>query len=260
MTAGSAVYIAEWIKERIPKTDYILTKDRIHEIMEDSSDSIILINENQPNSFYTSYILLDGKKNKSLEIRYNKDRFEDIYGVITPAISERIKDIINDLNLIIQEQELISSEVTDINLEPVTTLLDEKIIATTPNFFEKVDPNNKPPSRSPISDGNPLNHIRKAITIALEKEQKPIALQTSTVIPILTPPADLPQVTGLIQVEEELSVSKPVPIEEELAVSELEEIDLKLQVVKEEQIKEMTKVQQPTKKITQKKKPNLGGR
>ena len=60
--------------------------------------------------------------------------------------------------------------------------------------------------------------------------------------------------------EEELSVSKPVPIEEELAVSELEEIDLKLQVVKEEQIKEMTKVQQPTKKITQKKKPNLGGR
>ena len=260
ITTDLAIYIAEWIKEHIPETEYILTKDRIHEIMKDSSDFIILINKNQPNSVYTSYILLDGKENKSLEIRYNRDRFENIYGVITPAISERIKDIINDLDPIIQEQELISSEVTDINLEPVTTLLDEKIIATTPNFFEKVDPNNKPPSRSPISDGNPLNHIRKAITIALEKEQKPIALQTSTVIPILTPPADLPQVTGLIQVEEELSVSKPVPIEEELAVSELEEIDLKLQVVKEEQIKEMTKVQQPTKKITQKKKPNLGGR
>ena len=272
ITTDLAIYLAEWMKEHTLETDYILTKDRISQIIEDSSDSIISINNNPQSSVYTSYILLDGKENKSLEIRYNRDRFENIYGVVTPAISERIKDIINDLDPIIQEQELISSEVTDINLEPVTTLLDEKIIATTPNFFEKVDPNNKPPSRSPISDGNPLNHIRKAITIALEKEQKPIALQTSTVIPILTPPADLPQVIEPIQVEEELSVSKPVPIEEklavfepalieeELAVSELKKIDLELQAVREEQIIEVAKVQQPTRRITQTKKRDRGGR
>ena len=57
-----------------------------------------------------------------------------------------------------------------------------------------------------------------------------------------------------VQVEEKLAVSKPVPIEEELAVSEPKEIDLELQVVKGEQIREVTKVQQPTRKITQKKK------
>ena len=115
-----------------------------------------------------------------------------------------------------------------------------------------------------------LNHIHQPITIALEQEPKSIAVQTSTAIPILTPAADLPQVIEPIQVgkelsvskpvqiEEKLAVSKPVPIEEELAVSEPKEINLELQVVEEEQIREKAKVQQPTKKITQKKKRDRG--
>ena len=253
ITTDLAMHIAEWIKEHTPETE-----DRTYKIMEDSPDSIILINKNQQSSVYTNYILLDVKENKSLEIRYNRDRFENIYGVITPAISKRIKDIINNVKPIIKEQELISSEVTDINLEPVTTLLDEKVIVTTPNLFEKVNPNNRPPSRSQISDDNPLNHIYQPITIALEQEPKSIAVQTSTAIPILTPAADLPQVIEPIQVGKELAVSKPVPIEEELAVSEPKEINLELQVVEEEQIREKAKVQQPTKKITQKKKRDRG--
>ena len=103
-----------------------------------------------------------------------------------------------------------------------------------------------------------LNHIHQPITIALEQEPKSIAVQTSTAIPILTPAADLPQVIEPIQVGKELSVSKPVQIEEELAVSEPKEINLELQVVEEEQIREKAKVQQPTKKITQKKKRDRG--
>ena len=267
ITTDLAMHIAEWIKEHTPETE-----DRTYKIMEDSPDPIILINKNQQSSVYTNYILLDVKENKSLEIRYNRDRFENIYGVITPAISKRIKDIINNVKPIIKEQELISSEVTDINLEPVTTLLDEKVIVTTPNLFEKVNPNNRPPSRSQISDGNPLNHIHQPITIALEQEPKSIAVQTSTAIPILTPAADLPQVIEPIQVgkelsvskpvqiEEKLAVSKPVPIEEELAVSEPKEINLELQVVEEEQIRERAKVQQSIRKITQTKKRDRGGR
>ena len=139
--------------------------------------------------------------------------------------------------------------------EPVTTLLDEKIIVTTPNFFEKVNPNNRPPSISQISDGNPLNHIRQPITIALEQERKLIAVQTST---------------EPIQVQKELSVSKPVPIEEKLAVSEtkpasedfqsvIPESDL---IIEEEQSIKVAKINQPTiKKETKTKtrRPNRGG-
>ncbi len=61
------------------------------------------------------------------------------------------------------------------------------------------------------------------------------------------------------QVKEKLLSSTPIPIIEELAVSETKEIDLELQVVKEEQIREMTKVLQPARKITQKKKRDRGG-
>ena len=71
---------------------------------------------------------------------------------------------------------------------------------------------------------------------------------------------NLTQVIEPVQVEEKLAVSKPVPIEEELAVFEPKEIDLELQIVKEEQLKTVTKVQQPTRKITQKKKRDRGGR
>ena len=53
-------------------------------------------------------------------------------------------------------------------------------------------------------------------------------------------------------------VIEPVQVEEKLAVSEPKEIDLELQVVKEEQIREVTKVQKPTRKITQKKKHDRG--
>ena len=45
-------------------------------------------------------------------------------------------------------------------------------------------------------------------------------------------------------------------LEEELVVPEPKEIDLELQVEKEEQIKEATKVQQPTRKNTKTKKRN----
>ncbi len=129
ITTDLAIHIAEWIKERTPETE-----DRTYEIMEDSSDSIMLINENRQNSVYTSYILLDGKENKSLEIRYNRDRFENIYGAMTPAISEKIKDIINDVDPIVQEKELISPQIIDIDLQPLRALLNEKIIVTTPDL------------------------------------------------------------------------------------------------------------------------------
>jgi len=129
ITTDLAIYIAEWIKERIPETEY-----ESRGIIKNSPDPIILINETSQTSVYTRYILLDTKENKSLEIRYNRDRFELIGGVITPAISQRIKDIINDVDPIVQEQELISPEVTDIDLEPLRALLDEKIIATTPDL------------------------------------------------------------------------------------------------------------------------------
>ena len=128
ITTDLAKYVAKWIKEHIPKTEYILTENEIHKVMEDSSNSIILINEDRQNSVYTSYILLDTKENKSLQIRYNRDRFEDIYGVITPAISERIKDIINDSEPIVQKQELIALEVTDSTPKVITPLPDKKMI------------------------------------------------------------------------------------------------------------------------------------
>ena len=154
ITTDLAKYLAEWIKEHIPETDYILTENEIHEIMEDSSDSIILINENRQNSVYTSYILLDAKENKSLQIRYNRDRFEDIYGVITPAISERIKDIINDSEPIVQKQELIALEVTDSTPEVITPLSDEKIIVTIPDLpIIKLDSiNSTPEVITPLPD------------------------------------------------------------------------------------------------------------
>jgi Plasmid recombination enzyme len=46
----------------------------------------------------------------------------------------------------------------------------------------------KPPNRSPISDGNPLNHIREIPAIALENEPKPTPAQTSTVTAVATTP------------------------------------------------------------------------
>ena len=95
-----------------------------------------------------------------MEIRYNRNKFERIDGIITPLISKRIKDVINNLESITQKQELISPGVIDINLEPVIALSNQETIVITPNLFEKIDPNNSPLSRSPISDGNPLNHIR----------------------------------------------------------------------------------------------------
>jgi MobA/MobL family len=154
ITTDLAKYLAEWIKERIPETDYILTENEIHEIMEDSSNSIILINENRQSSVYTSYILLDAKENKSLKIRYNRDRFEDIYGVITPAISERIKDIINDSEPIVQKQELIALEVTDSTPEVITPLSDEKIVVTIPDLpIIKLDSiNSTPEVITPLPD------------------------------------------------------------------------------------------------------------
>ena len=142
ITTDLAIYIAEWIKERIPETEY-----ESRGIIKNSPDPIILINETSQTSVYTRYILLDTKENKSLEIRYNRDRFELIGGVITPAISQRIKDIINDVDPIVQEQELISPEVTDIDLEPLRALLDEKIIATTPDLpilkLDSIDSNSE---------------------------------------------------------------------------------------------------------------------
>ena len=49
----------------------------------------------------------------------------------------------------------------------------------------KTSPTSKPtpPPRQPITDGNPLNHIRKTLAIALEKEQL-----KSTVTPVPTTP------------------------------------------------------------------------
>jgi MobA/MobL family len=154
ITTDLAKYLAEWIKERIPETDYISTENRINEIMKGSSNSIILINNNPHSSVYTYYILLDVKENKSLEIRYNRDRFEDIYGVITPAISERIKDIINDSEPIVQKQELIALEVTDSTPEVITPLSDEKIVVTIPDLpIIKLDSiNSTPQIIIPLSD------------------------------------------------------------------------------------------------------------
>ena len=96
-------------------------------------------------------------------------------------------------------------------------IVDEDHIVFTPNFFEKIDPNNKPPILSPISDGNVVNHIRKTLTIALEKEPKPTAVQTSTVVPILTPPdPQSTQSTETIAITPNLPIIKLDPIDSDL--------------------------------------------
>ena len=96
-------------------------------------------------------------------------------------------------------------------------IVDEDHIVFTPNFFEKIDPNNKPPILSPISDGNVVNHIRKALTIALEKEPKPTAVQTSTVIPIPIPlDPQPPQLTEIIVTTPNLPIIKSDPIDSDL--------------------------------------------
>jgi len=104
------------------------------------------------------------------------------------------------------------------NPEPVTALLNEEKIANIPNFFEKIDISNSPPSRSPISDGNPLNHIRNALTIALASEQQLIAVQTSTVIPTPTPPDRQPPQSI------ETSTSTPATEKIETIIVEIEQM------------------------------------
>ncbi len=89
--------LVKWIDKNIPRTSEILTKDRIKEILADSSQPVIIIHNDRSNSVYTDYHLIDTLENKSLEIRHNRNRLEIISGVVTPLIAEQIKIITNEL-------------------------------------------------------------------------------------------------------------------------------------------------------------------
>jgi MobA/MobL family len=89
--------LVKWIDKNIPRTSEILTKDRIKEILADSSQPVIIIHNDRSNSVYTDYHLIDTLENKSLEIRHNRNRLEMISGVVTPLIAEQIKIITNEL-------------------------------------------------------------------------------------------------------------------------------------------------------------------
>ena len=102
-------------------------------------------------------------------------------------------------------------------LKPKLVIENVKIVITeqeliSPNFLEKVDPNNRPPALK--SNSNPLNHIRNALTIAVEKGPKPTAVQTSTVVPILIPSdPELPQSTKIIVAIPDLPIIKLDPVD-----------------------------------------------
>jgi hypothetical protein len=107
--------LVKWIDKNIPRTSEILTKDRIKEILADSSQPVIIIHNDRSNSVYTDYHLIDTLENKSLEIRHNRNRLEMISGVVTPLIAKQIKIITNELE----------------NPEEVTSDINRQIISPT---------------------------------------------------------------------------------------------------------------------------------
>lgn len=258
ITTDLAKYLAEWIKEHIPETDYILTGSEIREIKDNSSDSIIFINNEHRSSVYSNYIILDRKEDKVLDIRYNRGNFENIYGVMTPAISERIKDIISDFEPIIQKQELIPVEVININLKPVTTLLSEKVvekiaaIETKPlppkqePITARPEPRPKPPARNPISEGDPRVHMQ---AIRDEISRKKINSNNNQDLIIKTP--------SIIVQEPEIIITKlPAPDEASIQIRQQQ---LEQETTKKQRLANLVKSKELAKK-SQAKKHNRDGR
>lgn len=216
--------LVKWINKNIPITSEILTKDRIKEILANSSQPVIIIHNDHSNSVYTDYHLIDTQENKSLEIRHNRNRLEMISGVVTPLIAEQIKIITNELE----------------NPEEVTSDIDQQISNLT-----------SPPK---VESGDVVSRINLVLqTLANQSEQKLEELETIKSKPEIK-----------LEGEFKPAIEKPEEIEFKLAIEDLradsaitnliieQEQPIK---VEEEQIREVAKVQKPTaKKNTKKKK------
>jgi hypothetical protein len=224
--------LVKWIDKNIPSTSESLTKDKIQEILADSSQPVILEHQDPSNSVYTYYRLLDTQENKILEIRHNRGRLEIISGVVTPLISEQIKIIINELE---KSENIIDSTTSNINQQiniPIASLRPEpltssEIIVVTPDLpiikLDPIDTNLKPvtflstqqpkvtrprpPDRKSITEGDPRVHLR---AMANKTHQSTVALINDQDLPIKTTPiTPIP----VIQKPEMTIFKPPTPIE-----------------------------------------------
>jgi MobA/MobL family len=266
--------LVRWIDKNIPSTSEILTKDKIQEILADSSQPVIIKRNDRSDSVYTNYLLLDTQENKILEIRYNRGRLERISGVVTPLISERIKIIVNELE---KSEKIIVSTTSNINQQiniPIASLKQEsltlsEIIVVTPDLpIIKLDPIDtnlkpvtslstqqpkvnrpKPPNRKPITEGDPRVHLR---AMANKTPMPTVDLINKRDLTIETPP-----ITPIPIIQKPETTIVKLPILSEVAV-QIEQQQLEHETTEEQRLTSLPENKQVIEKSQAKRKSNRG--